>query len=131
MFSTLCRIGIILACVLGQGACEWGVSNSVTITAEDFRFTPDLIHIRPDHRFTLILQNQGRERHVFQSPSLLGEEGISAQISLQKAIQQGDTLILEPGQSIEMVLTLPSGIYPFRCWIKGHAGMEGTFLVAD
>lgn len=131
MFKNRHRLGILLVCVLGQGACEWGASNSVTITAEDFRFTPDLIQIRSDHPFNLILRNQGRERHVFQSPSIFGKEGFAAQLSFQEGIRQGDALILEPGKSLEMVLTLSSGVYPFRCWIKGHAGMEGTFLVSD
>ena len=115
-----------------QGSCEWTGSEKVTITAEDFRFTPNQIQVRPDQPFTLTLRNQGRERHVFQSPRLLGAGGIHARVSSLKAEQQqGDALILEPGSLIEVVLKLPSGVYPFRCWIKGHAGMEGAFFVSE
>ncbi len=113
-----------------QGSCEWTGSEKVTITAEDFRFTPNQVQVRPDQPFTLTLRNLSRERHVFQSPRLFGKAGIYPGVSsLKPEQQQGDALILEPGSLIEVVMNLPSGVYPFRCWIKGHAGMEGALLV--
>jgi uncharacterized cupredoxin-like copper-binding protein len=47
------------------------------------------------------------------------------------ALQEVNAIVLEPGQSIELHVGLSPGLYPFRCWIKGHTGMEGTILVKD
>jgi uncharacterized cupredoxin-like copper-binding protein len=44
-------------------------------------------------------------------------------------LKEANAIVLEPGQSVELSLSLSSGLYPFRCWIKGHTGMEGTILV--
>ncbi|MDR4494915.1 MAG: cupredoxin domain-containing protein [Nitrospirales bacterium] len=125
------RFVVFLVVVAGHGSCEWGGSESVTITAEEFRFTPARIQVRPDHPFTLIIRNQGRERHVFQSPRLFGENPSYAKSAHSKRVQPGGAIILEAGESIEMRLALGSGLYPFRCWIKGHSGMEGAIVVSD
>lgn len=125
------RLVVFLAVVASQESCEWSGSESVTVTAEEFRFTPKEIQVRPDHPFTLIIRNQGREQHVFQSPLLFEEYAQDVRFASFGKIRQGKGLILEPGKSIEMELTLPSGVYPFRCWLKGHSGMEGVIVVVD
>ena len=42
------------------------------------------------------------------------------------SIEQG--MPLAPGQRLELDLTLPPGVYHFRCPIKGHRGMHGTIV---
>ncbi len=121
-------LGVVLA---GQGSCEWSGSESITVTAEEFRFTPAQIQVRPYYPFTLILRNQGRERHVFQSPELIGEQSPYAESAASLRVQPGGSIILESGESIEMRLVLGPGLYPFRCLLKGHAGMEGAIVALD
>lgn len=122
---------IFVAVGAGQGSCRWVGSESVTVTAEEFRFAPDKIKVRPDHPFRLIIRNQGREPHVFQSPQLFREQVRYTRLAPFGKMQQGSVITLEPGQSTEMELILPAGVYPFRCWIKGHSGMEGVIVASN
>ncbi len=84
----------------------------------------------PAHQIVrLIVRNQGRERHVFQSP-ILALQGVRlVKNSLADQWKGGDGIPLQPGQRIELTLELPEGLYPFRCRIKGPKGMEGTLIV--
>ena len=120
---------IIFACVLVPGACGWYQDDTVTITAEDFRFTPTQVVVPADRPLTLVIRNQGRERHVFHSPRLFGEGTISLITSPTGTERPADTFILEPRNTITVSMELSSGTYPFRCWMKGHVGKEGTIIV--
>jgi uncharacterized cupredoxin-like copper-binding protein len=112
-----------------QGSCGEGGGGTITITAEEFRFTPKRIQWTAGRPLRLLLRNQGRERHVFHSPELF-EKGKSLEwVGGMVAVQQNNAVMLEPGQSIELKVELLPGLYPFRCWIKGHAGMEGVIVV--
>ena len=112
-----------------QSSCGWFESSIVVITAEEFRFTPTWIEWSPDHALRLMIRNKGRERHVFHSPELFGSEAAVTWYQPMGAVQESNAIVLEPGQSIELSLALSPGLYPFRCWMKGHTGMEGTILV--
>lgn len=125
------RLVVGFAVVISHGSCDWVSSETVTITAEDFRFTPAQIQVRSDRPVTLIIRNQGRERHAFQSPQLFGENTANVKLASSGRVQAGGTIIVESGESIEMQIVLVSGWYPFRCRIKGHSGMEGVIMVTD
>jgi hypothetical protein len=45
--------------------------QTVSINAEDFRFTPDLVRVRASAPLTLSVYNAGREVHEFDSPILM------------------------------------------------------------
>jgi uncharacterized cupredoxin-like copper-binding protein len=68
---------------------------------------------------------------VFHSPELLDPEAAIIWHQPRAIPQEVHALVLEPGQSIELYISLSPGLYPFRCWIKGHVGMEGMILVKD
>ena len=122
---------IIFASVLDPGACGWYQDDIVTITAEDFRFTPRQVVVPADRPLTLVIRNQGRERHVFHSPRLFGDGKISFITSPTGTERPADTVILKPGNTITVSMELSIGTYPFRCWMKGHVGMEGTIIVQE
>jgi len=116
-------------CLVLQSSCGWFGPPTIVITAEEFRFTPTRIEWSPDQPVRLLIRNQGKERHVFHSPELFGPESAVTWHQPMVTLQEANAILLEPGQSIELSLTLSSGLYPFRCWIKGHSGMEGTIFV--
>jgi uncharacterized cupredoxin-like copper-binding protein len=119
----------ILFLGLSLGACEWTGESTLTVTAEEFRFTPQHVTAPAHVPMTLVIRNQGRERHVFQSPELFLKGTFGNRPGHPDGRQQADTLVLDPGQSVEVMVELPPGLYPFRCWIKGHSGMEGMIMV--
>ena len=120
------------ACLTGLSmlSCDAGF-YSATITAEEFRFAPNLVKFPAGKKVRLVIRNQGRERHVFQSPIL----------SLKNVRVDGDSpgsggkggvgIQLQPGERKELWLVLPEGYFPFRCRIKGHKGMEGALVVGQ
>lgn len=113
---------------LSLSSCDTGLP-SATITAEEFRFTPKLVKLPAGQKVRLIVRNQGRERHVFKSPILAFDDVRIDRNSLGGGWQGGSEIPIQPGQGIELSLKLPEGLYPFRCRIKGHKGMEGTLIV--
>jgi len=125
--TLLCVIGLLAL----QSSCGWVGSPTIVITAEEFRFSPTRIEWSPDRPLRLLIRNQGRERHVFHSPELFGQAAAVTWHHPVVALQEANAIVLEPGQSIELSFVLPPGLYPFRCWIKGHTGMEGTIFVKD
>jgi plastocyanin len=119
-------MGVFLAL---QSSCGWFGPHTIHITAEEFRFTPARIEWPSLHPVHLVIRNHGRERHVFHSPKLFGPEATVTWHQPKVALREANAIMLDPGQSIELMVTLAPGLYPFRCWIKGHTGMNGTILV--
>jgi uncharacterized cupredoxin-like copper-binding protein len=122
------RLAILLM-GLSLGACEWTGEHTLTVRAEEFRFTPRQVMAPAHLPFTLVIRNQGRERHVFQSPELFFKNKFGNRPGHLDGGHPADTLVLDPGQSVEVMVELSPGLYPFRCWIKGHTGMEGVIMV--
>ncbi len=122
------RLLWILAALSLLHACG-GDASTVVITAEEFRFSPARVEWTFDRSLHLIIRNQGRERHVFQSPGLFGAEGHVIWHQPKVTPQEAHSIVLDPGKSIELHFTLSPGLYPFRCWVKGHTGMEGVIMV--
>ena len=115
---------------LSLSSCDSGLP-SATITAEEFRFTPKLVKLPAGQHVRLIVRNQGRERHVFKSPILAFDDVRVDRNSLGGAWQGGSEISIPPGKRIELSLVMPEGLYPFRCQVRGHKGMEGTLVVEN
>jgi uncharacterized cupredoxin-like copper-binding protein len=121
---------ILAVCLSGLTFLSCDTEFSVTtITAEEYRFTPNLVKLPARQNVRLIVRNQGRERHVFQSPILARKDVFFDRISLAGPWKSADGIQIQPGEQIEFSLKLPEGLYPFRCQIRGHRGMEGTLVV--
>ena len=65
-----CRISVLGLVVATLLACD-GSIQTVSINAEDFRFTPDLVRVRASAPLTLSVYNTGRDVHEFDSPILM------------------------------------------------------------
>lgn len=130
--STLARglglVKLIPVILLGLAACS-SEYQDVTIVIDDFRFSPARVDVQTGQAVHLVVRNQGRETHRFQATfsaqprvQVVSEAGPQAD-----SIKQGVPLV--PGQRLELDLTLPPGVYHFRCPIKGHRGMQGMIVV--
>ena len=122
-----CRIsivGLVFATIL---ACD-GSMQTVSITAEDFRFSPALVQVRASAPLTLSVYNAGREVHEFDSPLLM----YAAKTSMaNEAPESASTtgMVIRPGQSLRIVMAPPAGTYLYICRRKGHGNMTGTLIV--
>ncbi|HEX9155525.1 MAG TPA: hypothetical protein VF819_08170, partial [Nitrospira sp.] len=61
---------VLVALLMVAAACD-GPMQTVSITAEDFRFVPDLAQVNSSSPLTLTIYNAGRETHEFDSPILM------------------------------------------------------------
>lgn len=116
--------GLLLATLL---ACD-GSMQTVSINAEDFRFTPDLVRVRASDPVTLSVYNAGREVHEFDSPILM----YAATTSLPKDTSKSAStpgIEIRPGLSLQVVMAPSAGTYLYICRRKGHANMTGTLIV--
>lgn len=117
-------VGLTFAALL---ACD-GSMQTVSINAEDFRFTPDLVRVRASTPLTLTVYNAGREVHEFDSPILM----YAAKTSMPKDTPESagtPGILIRPGQSLQIVMAPPAGTYLYICRRKGHANMTGTLIV--
>ena len=115
--------------VLGFAACSPEYQD-VTIVVDDFRFSPARVDVQAGQSVHLAVRNQGRETHRFQSGLVAGPfVKVVSDVGLPTdSLEQG--VPLAPGQRLELMLTLPVGVYHFRCPIKGHRGMVGMIVVS-
>lgn len=125
--TTLLTFAVCLS-GLTVSSCDTEVSVAI-IRAEEFRFTPNQVKLPARQKVRLIVRNQGREGHVFQSPILKLKNVRVNGKSLGRLEEGGDSIQIKPGERIELRLVLPEGLYPFRCLMKGHKGMEGTLVL--
>lgn len=114
----------VLLCLRILTACDG--TQTISLTAEDFRFVPDLVRVTSSSPLTLSVYNAGREMHEFDSAILM----YAATASQPK--KQNDSfsgILIRPGQSLQTVIAPPPGTYLYICRRKGHANMTGTLIV--
>ena len=111
--------------VLMTGGCDR--TSTVSLTVEDFRFTPDVVRIGATSPVSLSVYNAGREVHEFDSPVLLYT--LKVPPSHTPARSNGSGVLLEPGKSVRFTITPPPGTFLYICRRKGHANMTGTLVV--
>ncbi|MFY4728044.1 cupredoxin domain-containing protein [Nitrospira sp. BLG_2] len=119
-FALFLLISIFAASTLA--ACDQ--TQSVSLTAEDFRFTPQLVKVSSASPLTLTIYNSGREMHEFDSPVLMYVVGTSSPLSMKET-----GIVLGPGKSVQLVMTPPPATYIYICRRKGHVNMAGTLIV--
>lgn len=102
-------------------------NQTVSITAEDFRFTPGLVRVKGSEAIRLTIYNGGREIHEFDSPLLIYASQDNASKPFKSSTGSG--ILLSPGQSFHVVVIPPPGTYLYICRRKGHANMTGTLIV--
>jgi len=112
----------VVAFVVGMtlASCD-GDSQTVRITAQDFRFTPVTVHLTAASPIRLTIVNEGREPHEFESSLLAhrvdGSSGSSTSVRVA------------PNQRTDVMIRTIPGTYIFYCRIRGHANMSGTIVV--
>jgi uncharacterized cupredoxin-like copper-binding protein len=116
---------LVFACSSG---CD-GDAQSVRITAQDFRFTPDTIHLTSSRPIHLTLYNEGREAHEFESPFFADRSAVIESLTIAGQPAEPGRLRIAPGRRLELVFRLSAGTYLFFCKVKGHSGMTGMFIV--
>jgi uncharacterized cupredoxin-like copper-binding protein len=104
------------------GACDR--TQTVSVMAEDFRFTPELVTVSSAFPLVLTIYNSGREVHEFDSPVLMYAVETFSVISMKKT-----GIVLEPGKSVQLTMAPPPGTFFYICRRKGHANMAGTLIV--
>jgi plastocyanin len=102
--------------------------QTVSINAEDFRFTPNLVRVRASDPVTLSVYNAGREVHEFDSPILIYAANTSLPKDTSKSAGTAG-IEIRPGQTLRVVMAPPAGTYLYICRRKGHANMTGTLIV--
>ncbi|WP_173044164.1 hypothetical protein [Nitrospira sp. KM1] len=120
--------------VIGIAVCACGGSvQSVRITAEDFRFVPEVLRVKSSRPLVISIYNGGREEHEFDSPVLMyNNQSVSGRFSGSSVGSGGSGgIVLRAGESFRFVMSPPAGTYLYTCRRKGHANMTGTLIVEE
>jgi hypothetical protein len=110
---------LLLASIMG--GCDR--RQTVFLTAEDFRFTPELVRISSTSPLILTLYNAGREVHEFDGPILIYAAMTPSTEGVTKPTGPG--IVLDPGKSIQLAVAPPPGTYVSICRRKGHGNHNG------
>jgi len=111
-----------------------GCSNDyqeITVTLEEFRFSPAQVHLMADQPIRLVLRNQGRELHRFTSSVLSVSNVIQLDKTQKLIVDPKEGLAVAAGKSVKLEFFLDAGTYGFRCSVRGHRGMSGVFVVEE
>ena len=117
--------GFLLCVFLSSLVVACDRTQHVSLTAEDFRFVPNLVRVTASLPVTLSVYNAGRETHEFDSPVLQ----YAAKTAIPPHSSDSPGIPLPPGQSIRILMAPPPGTYLYICRRKGHANMTGTLIV--
>jgi uncharacterized cupredoxin-like copper-binding protein len=119
--------GLIISMILVDLLAACDNTQTVSLTAEDFRFVPELVQVTASSPLTLSVYNAGREVHEFDSPILMYAAKVPSHGTNQQSAGPG--LTIPPGQTLRILVAPPPGTYLYICRRKGHADMTGTLIV--
>lgn len=93
------------------------VTSIIYVTVEEFNFTLDADQAQAGV-VTFVVTNEGNMPHDFA----ISGEGIEEK-----------TVMIDPGETVELEVTLEPGNYEYACTVPGHAmlGMRGEFSVTS
>lgn len=124
---------VLAAGVGGTPIAGQASAATVTVTASDFKFTPDVLNLTEGRPVTLVLKNSGSVEHTIASAYFSTQ-----QLTVRGQSDQGETaaklkfVAVNPGATAEITFTPRGrGRFQFICSIEGHAeaGMVGTIVV--
>lgn len=100
----------------GEETTTGVASQTISISATDFAFTPSTVTVDAPGTYTFDLTNDGGTDHAIE-------------IEGQGSEERSDTV--SPGESASVTIDLESGTYEMYCPIDGHKaqGMEGEITV--
>ena len=101
----------------GEETTTGTASQTISITATDFAFSPSTVTVDAPGTYTFDLTNDGGTDHAIE-------------IEGQGSEERSDTV--SPGESASVTIDLQSGTYEMYCPIDGHKaqGMEGEITVS-
>jgi uncharacterized cupredoxin-like copper-binding protein len=107
--ALLAVVGVVAAPALGSSTHATG--TAVTVTATEFHFKLSKISV-PHGSVTFTLVNKGKLAHDFK---IAGKK----------------TVLVKPGKTAKLTVTLKKGKAAYLCTVAGHAaaGMKGTLTV--
>ena len=120
--------GIAVALASALSACDRDIPD-VTITAQDYRFSPSLVEAQAHTPTRLTIYNGGRELHEFTSRLLTDHRVMVTAIDHHDGLSPQGVFRIGPGKRARFTIEAPSGVYEFHCRIRGHRGMKGLFLI--
>ncbi len=126
--SALC---LGLGMLLFLTACAQNGGQTISLTANDYSFTPNTWTVNAGERVTLRMINQSNNEHEWvllkegEQVTVPFDEDDEARIAFESEV--------EPGSAKVSFFTAPAtpGVYRIVCGIAGHLenGMEGTLVV--
>jgi uncharacterized cupredoxin-like copper-binding protein len=131
-FSAISAEGPDLAKALA--GADWSKMETVTVTMNEYSFSPSPIVLKEGVPTRLVLKNAGKEAHYFVAERFF--RGIAT-----RKVQGSDGEIkapfftaveVYPGKMLEWFLVpARKGVYELLCTVKGHAehGMKGKIEV--
>ena len=128
--------------MLVLGACGGGAASStvaaVNVEANDFKFEPARITVKPGQSVKMTFRNKGSVDHDFSVMKIPVANSKSSDISTtghdmsHMAVEPDLHVVAAPGKSSTWELTPnQAGEYEFQCTVVGHkeAGMVGRLIV--
>jgi len=115
-------------------AADWSKAEDVTVTLDEFSFTPDALTFRAGRTYKLTLVNAGGTGHTFTAPEFFRAVAMRPPAPGQGAHGEApiESIAVDDGQrrTVEFVAVTP-GEYKLKCERPLHSafGMHGTITI--
>jgi len=120
--------------IAAVSTANWKKAEAVTVTLDEYSFTPDKLVFKGGRTYALTLVNAGTSAHTFTAPEFFRAIAMRPPEPGQGAHGAAplEAVALEPGASrtLEFV-AIAAGTYPLKCERPLHStfGMHGTITI--
>ena len=113
-------------------AADWSHATTVTVTLDEFEFTPAQFTLHAGQPVRLRLENVGSRSHDFTAPGLFGTVALRPDTGQASPLANGGIVEIPFSQTREVfLLPMQHGSFDFFCGKPLHAtlGMRGRVIV--
>ncbi|HZL58837.1 MAG TPA: cupredoxin domain-containing protein [Stellaceae bacterium] len=106
---------------------DWSKAQRLTMTMEEYKFTPNHLTLHRGQLYRLHMENRGKEEHELTAPQFLGTVIVG---NPEMVTREGTEVDLQPGEEKDL-LFIPNqaGDFPFACGDHEAFGMTGGITV--
>jgi len=121
--------------LVAPAGTDWSRAASLDVLLDDYAFTPELLELRRDRPYRLVLTNRGGKPHDFTAPDFFRAAATRDGDPVAAAMRAAGGRVEIPAGQVRELAVLPraAGRFELECVKPLHAmfGMTGMIVVTE